>query len=152
MGCSLNYAAIASMPIDCTSTSGGVVAVKYKTHGSASSVAFVDIGFNPSDKVSNYSEVLTNNDNGTTVVDQTLTISIAGINADVQSALDTLCNPNVKLILEVHFANGTKLKVGNEYGAVLSEVKLSTGANAGDSQGYMLTFKGEEPVHAPKIV
>lgn len=150
MACTLNYT-IASLEIDCSPQTGGLRFIKYRPHGSLASVEFKEILFNTDDKTSNYGEVLTNNDNGTTVVEQTLTVYVAGINATTRNTLNELCNPNVKLEVQIGLADGSVITQGNKFGTILSEVRLSTGASAGDAQGYTITFKGEEPSHGETV-
>lgn len=150
MACEIDYSLIEDLATDCSQPIGGLKTIKYRKFKSTQD-PFVEIIFNEKDKITNYSEVLTNNDNGTTVVDQTLTAFLAGINEDNHDTLNALCNPNVRLEVQIEFINGTSIIMGENYGVSLTEVTVNSGANAGDNYGYTIIFKGEEPAHSSLI-
>jgi hypothetical protein len=131
--------------LGCDITTGGLKSVRIKQFETGTT--YYNLSFNSNDKTSNYTETLTNNDNGTTTVEKTLTIFLTGFDGDRHDNINELCNPFRKLVVEVNFADGSQAIAGAEFGAVLTSVKFETGANATDTNGVTLTFTAQESKH-----
>jgi hypothetical protein len=151
MACTISYTDIVDIALDCTVPSGGVKEIKIANWASDyTTIKDADwkvVNFNNQDKTTNYTESLTNNDNGSSVVVQTLSVFFSGFNADTRETLNDICNPNVKLLLKVTLSDGSSVIMGEQYGAHCTQVESSTGAGTSDSQGYTATFTTEEGKH-----
>jgi hypothetical protein len=148
MACTIDYSKITDITLDCTVPSGGVKKIEIADWVvDASRASWKNVNFNNQDKTTNYTESLTNNDNGSSVVVQTLTVFFSGFNIDTRNTLEDICNPNVKLLMRITLADGSVVLAGEEYGARCTQVESSTGAGTSDSQGYTATFTTEERRH-----
>jgi hypothetical protein len=157
MGCDFKnlYKGLSGVALNCNAPTGGVTKIELAdwVEGGYSSVTkWLDVNYNNQDKTTNYVEALTNNDNGSSVVTQTLTVFFAGYNEQTRETLDAICNPNVKLLARITLADGNQVIMGEEFGAVCTQVQSSTGAGTTDSQGYTATFTAEEASHGQVIV
>jgi hypothetical protein len=148
------YKTLSDLTLNCNAPTGGVTKIELadwvKDYKSVTN--WLDVNFNNQDKTTNYVEALTNNDNGSSVVTQTLTVFFAGYNVETRNTLDTICNPNVKLLARITLADGNQVIMGEDFGAVCTQVQSSTGAGTTDSQGYTATFTAEEAEHGQVIV
>jgi hypothetical protein len=148
------YKNVQSINFDCENindmlTSGGLKKIELGAFTAKNSepATWETLEFNNNDKQSNYTENLTNNDNGTTVVTKTLTVFLTGFEAERHESLNELCNPFKKLVIRITFADGSVALQGLEFGAVLTSVKFETGANATDTNGVTLSFTCDESKH-----
>jgi hypothetical protein len=154
MACAL-YDGIQSIINNCDITTGGLSEIRMvqmdETKKSWNDYLMAGlitrIQFNTDDKTTNYVENLTNNDNGTTVVEKTLTVFLSGYDGARHDVLNELCNPYKKFIFLVVFADDSRLYMGAENGAVLTSVRFESGANAEDTNGVTLTFSAKESKH-----
>jgi hypothetical protein len=155
MACVGLYDGISSILNNCEITAGGISKIQITQYqegatfsGNNSSGLVQSIDFNTDDKTTNYVEALTNNDNGTTVVEKTLTVFLSGYDGDRHAVLNELCNPYKKFALLITFADGSTMYCGMENGAVLTSVRFESGANAEDTNGVTLTFTAKEKKHS----
>ena len=88
-----------------------------------------------------------NRDNGTTFVEQTLTVSLKAQDSTTHKEVKLLAHDNPTILVEDN--NGNVFVMGHEYGATLTGGATSTGATMGDKSGYELTFVATERVLAP---
>ena len=144
----------------CKDTVGGLAAIYFINYGEAS---FVADGVNeellvsalPADPdplasiykydlrgTSTFDQALTSSrDNGTTVVEQTLTVSLKKQDATTHKEVKLLAYGRPHIIVEDN--NGDFWVLGEEFGAEMSAT-TSTGAAMGDKSGYELTFVASE--------
>lgn len=160
MACSLNYGAMANIRICLDDVpTGGLQEIKYglfdevsatleesagKVTGTSTNSKLRTISFNKKDETTNFTEVTTNQTNGSQVIVPTLTVQLNGLNKDTRDAADKLSSPNVRLIMFVKTVDGIVWCLGRKYGMICSQVTSGTGTNSGDFNGYTLTFTGEE--------
>ena len=85
-------------------------------------------------------------DNGTTFVEQTLTVSLKKQDTTTQKEVKLLADGRPKVLIEDN--NGNLFVMGHEYGAEMNAT-ASTGAAMGDKSGYELTFVATEKQLAP---
>lgn len=96
---------------------------------------------------STFEQTLTSDqNNGTTFAEQTLTVSLKSQDASTHKEIKALAWGRPKVIVEDN--NGNLFVVGHEYGTTLS-ASSSTGAAMGDKTGYELTFSAMEKELAP---
>ena len=88
-----------------------------------------------------------NRDNGTTFVEQTLTVSLKAQDSTTHKEVKLLAHDNPTILVEDN--NGNVFVMGHEYGATLTGGAASTGASMGDKNGYELTFVATERILAP---
>ena len=86
-------------------------------------------------------------ENGTTFVEQTLTVSLKKQDSTTHKEVKLLAYGRPKILVEDN--NGNVFVVGAEYGAELTTAATSTGAAMGDKNGYELTFVASEKTLAP---
>jgi hypothetical protein len=148
MACTIDYSKLGNIELDCTVPSGGVKKIEIANWvADATKAGWKEVNFNNQDKTTNYTESLTNNDNGSSVVVQTLSVFFSGFNSETRDTLNDICNPNVKLLLRITLSDGSTVIAGEQYGAHCTQVESSTGAGTSDSQGYTATFTTEEGKH-----
>jgi hypothetical protein len=82
----------------------------------------------------------TSRENGTTFVEQTLTVSL-------KKEVKLLAYGRPKVLVEDN--NGNVFVMGHEYGAELTTAATSSGAAMGDKSGYEMTFVASEKILAP---
>ena len=85
-------------------------------------------------------------ENGTTFVEQTLTVSLKKQDSTTHKEVKLLAYGRPKVLIEDN--NGNLFVMGHEYGAEMNAT-TSTGAAMGDKSGYELTFVATEKVLAP---
>lgn len=85
-------------------------------------------------------------ENGTTMVEQTLTVSLKKQDSTTHKEVKLLAYGRPKILVEDN--NGNVFVVGHEYGSEMTAT-TSTGAAMGDKSGYELTFVASEKVLAP---
>ena len=85
-------------------------------------------------------------ENGTTFVEQTLTVSLKKQDSTTHKEVKLLAYGRPKVLVEDN--NGNLFVMGHEYGAEMNAT-ASTGAAMGDKSGYELTFVASEKVLAP---
>lgn len=96
---------------------------------------------------STFEQTLTSSrDNGTTFVDQKLTLSIKKLTIADHKQLKLLAYGRPQVIIEDN--NGNFFMAGLTKGMDLVTSTISTGAAMGDMSGYSLEFQGMEPVPA----
>lgn len=86
-------------------------------------------------------------ENGTTFVEQTLTVSLKKQDSTTHKEVKLLSYGRPKVLVEDN--NGQVWVVGHEFGAELNSASTSTGAAMGDKNGYELTFVASERILAP---
>ena len=86
-------------------------------------------------------------ENGTTFVEQTLTVSLKKQDSTTHKEVKLLSYGRPKVLVEDN--NGNVFVVGAEYGAELTTAATSTGAAMADKNGYELTFVASEKTLAP---
>ena len=91
----------------------------------------------------------TSRENGTTFVEQTLTVSLKKQDATTNKEIKLLAYGRPKIIVEDN--NGRLFIMGHEYGSELTTAATSTGAAMGDKSGYELTFVASEKELAPVL-
>jgi hypothetical protein len=153
MACAL-YDGIQSIVNNCDITTGGLKELRMSQYKEGATyddylmtIGIATLNFNTDDKTTNYVENLTNNDNGTTVVEKTLTVFLSGYDGARHEVINELCNPYKKFIFMVIFADSSRMMMGMENGAVLTSVRFESGANAEDTNGVTLTFSAKESKH-----
>lgn len=160
MACTLNYGAMTNIRICLDDTpAGGLQEIKYglfnevsatlaeadgKITGTSTIAKLRSITFNKKDETTNFTEVTTNQTNGSQVIVPTVTAQLNGLNKATRDAADKLSSPNVRLIMFVKTVDGVTWCLGRKYGMICSQVASGTGTNSGDFNGYTLTFTGEE--------
>lgn len=144
----------------CKDTVGGLAAIYFINYGDAS---FVQDGSNeelllsalpaaPDPLASIYKydlrgtstfdqSLTSSRDNGTTVVEQTLTVSLKKQDATTHKEVKLLAYGRPTIIIEDN--NGDRWVMAEEFGAEMT-ASTSTGAAMGDKSGYELTFVGME--------
>ncbi len=85
-------------------------------------------------------------ENGTTFVEQTLTVSLKKQDSTTHKEVKLLAYGRPKVLVEDN--NGNVFVMGHEYGSEMNATS-STGAAMGDKSGYELTFVATEKVLAP---
>ena len=85
-------------------------------------------------------------ENGTTFVEQTLTVSLKKQDSTTHKEVKLLAYGRPKILIEDN--NGNLFVMGHEYGAEMNAT-ASTGAAMGDKSGYELTFVATEKTLAP---
>lgn len=85
-------------------------------------------------------------ENGTTFVEQTLTVSLKKQDSTTHKEVKLLAYGRPKVLIEDN--NGNLFVMGHEYGAEMNAT-VSTGAAMGDKSGYELTFVASEKQLAP---
>lgn len=85
-------------------------------------------------------------ENGTTFVEQTLTVSLKKQDSTTHKEVKLLAYGRPKVLVEDN--NGNVFVMGHEYGAEMN-ASTSTGAAMGDKSGYELTFVATEKILAP---
>ena len=85
-------------------------------------------------------------ENGTTFVEQTLTVSLKKQDSTTHKEVKLLAYGRPKVLIEDN--NGNLFVMGHEYGAEMNAT-ASTGAAMGDKSGYELTFVATEKTLAP---
>lgn len=85
-------------------------------------------------------------ENGTTFVEQTLTVSLKKQDSTTHKEVKLLAYGRPKILIEDN--NGNLFVMGHEYGAEMNGT-TSTGAAMGDKNGYELTFVATEKQLAP---
>jgi hypothetical protein len=114
-----------------TSDGGGADAYKYDLRG-----------------VSTFEQNLqTSRENGTTFVEQTLTVSLKKQDSTTNKEVKLLAYGRPHILIEDN--NGNVFVMGHEYGAELTTAATSTGAAMGDKSGYEMTFVASEKILAP---
>ena len=86
-------------------------------------------------------------ENGTTFVEQTLTVSLKKQDSTTHKEVKLLSYGRPKVLVEDN--NGQVWVVGHEFGAELNSASTSTGAAMGDKNGYELSFVASERILAP---
>lgn len=86
-------------------------------------------------------------ENGTTFVEQTLTVSLKKQDSTTHKEVKLLSYGRPKVLVEDN--NGNVFVVGAEYGAELTTAATSTGAAMADKNGYEMTFVASEKTLAP---
>tara|TARA_R110002072_G_scaffold96485_3_gene212289 strand:+ start:927 stop:1448 length:522 start_codon:yes stop_codon:yes gene_type:complete len=89
----------------------------------------------------------TSRENGTTFVEQTLTVSLKKQDSTTNKEVKLLAYGRPKVLVEDN--NGNVFVMGHEYGAELTTAATSTGAAMGDKSGYEMTFVASEKILAP---
>ncbi len=89
-------------------------------------------------------------DNGTSFVEQTLTLSLQRMSAADNKAIKLLTWNNPRVLVEDY--NGNVFLMGVENGADVSGGTIATGAAMGDFNGYTLTLSAMERVPAHFLV
>ena len=96
---------------------------------------------------SSFDQSLTSSrDNGTTYVEQTLTLSLKSQDAATHKEIMQMAYGRPKILVEDN--NGNVYVMGAQHGAELS-ASTSSGASMGDKSGYELTFVAMEKELAP---
>jgi hypothetical protein len=90
--------------------------------------------------------VTSSRENGTTFVDQKLTLSLAKLSIADNKQLKLLAYGRPQIIVEDN--NGNFLIAGLTKGMDLVTATISTGAAMADKSGYQMEFQGMEPVPA----
>lgn len=89
----------------------------------------------------------TSRENGTTFVEQTLTVSLKKQDSTTNKEVKLLAYGRPHILVEDN--NGSVWVMGHEYGAELTTAATSTGAAMADKSGYEMTFVASEKVLAP---
>ena len=89
----------------------------------------------------------TSRENGTTFVEQTLTVSLKKQDSTTNKEVKLLAYGRPKILVEDN--NGNVWVMGHEYGSELTTAATSTGAAMGDKSGYEMTFVATEKILAP---
>jgi len=89
----------------------------------------------------------TSRENGTTFVEQTLTVSLKKQDSTTNKEVKLLAYGRPKVLVEDN--NGNVFVMGHEYGAELTTAATSSGAAMGDKSGYEMTFVASEKILAP---
>lgn len=155
----------------CTSLSAGRLEVCKDTVGGLAAVYFINFedtdfavdattglateeGNNPSAYkydlrgVSTFEQNLqTSRENGTTFVEQTLTVSLKKQDSTTNKEVKLLAYGRPYILIEDN--NGNVFVMGHEYGSELTTAATSTGAAMGDKSGYEMTFVASEKILAP---
>ena len=144
----------------CKDTVGGLAAVYFInfedaefTVDSSTGLATVDGGVPNAYKydlrgTSTFEQNLqTSRENGTTFVEQTLTVSLKKQDSTTNKEVKLLAYGRPKVLIEDN--NGNLFVMGHEYGAELTTAATSTGAAMADKSGYEMTFVASEKVLAP---
>ncbi len=85
-------------------------------------------------------------ENGTTFVEQTLTVSLKKQDSTTHKEVKLLAYGRPKVLVEDN--NGNVFVMGHEYGSEMNAT-ASSGAAMGDKSGYELTFVATEKILAP---
>ena len=88
-------------------------------------------------------------ENGTAFFEQTVTLKLAKRQKTTRNNIALLLHKELAII--VLDSNGTYWLVGEVRGANVSDVPSESGTNAGDFNGYTITFIGQEPNAAQEI-
>ena len=89
----------------------------------------------------------TSRENGTTFVEQTLTVSLKKQDSTTNKEVKLLAYGRPKVLVEDN--NGNVFVMGHEYGSELTTAATSSGAAMGDKSGYEMTFVASEKILAP---
>ena len=89
----------------------------------------------------------TSRENGTTFVEQNLTVSLKKQDSTTNKEVKLLAYGRPKVLVEDN--NGNVFVMGHEYGAELTTAATSSGAAMGDKSGYEMTFVASEKILAP---
>jgi len=147
----------------CKNSIGGLRAVYFINWGDATTVTYsatsgqedvitalggTPIGYKYELKgTSTFEQTVTSSrENGTTFVDQKLTLSLAKLSIADNKQLKLLAYGRPQIIVETN--NGDLLMAGLTKGMDLVTATISTGAAMADKSGYQMEFQGMEPVPA----
>jgi hypothetical protein len=86
--------------------------------------------------------ITSSRENGTSVFDQTLNLSLKKLSAADNKEIKLMAYGRPQIIVEDH--NGNFFLVGREFGAELTGGSMVSGAGMGDLSGYTLTFAAQE--------
>ena len=126
----VNYSVIAGQEDVITSLGGTPVGYKYELKGT-----------------STFEQTVTSSrENGTTFVDQKLSLSLAKLTIADNKQLKLLAYGRPQVIIEDN--NGNFFMAGLTKGMDLVTATISNGAAMGDMSGYKMEFQGMEPVAA----
>lgn len=162
-----NIIDLSGITLDCNALSvGGIKKIFYTTidncvididedqsslnYMSAKSVAFVDptqvkeVLFNPKDGQTSYTDEKTVGPEGSESAVPTLNTFLPSMTAEKAALIDELANPYVKLVMFIETASGTKHILGLDFGMTLTSISGASGASRPDTNGYTLTFTGDE--------
>tara|TARA_R100000544_G_scaffold36995_1_gene26687 strand:+ start:1178 stop:1699 length:522 start_codon:yes stop_codon:yes gene_type:complete len=89
----------------------------------------------------------TSRENGTTFVEQTLTVSLKKQDSTTNKEVKLLAYGRPRVLIEDN--NGNVFVMGHEYGAELTTAATSSGAAMADKSGYEMSFVASEKVLAP---
>lgn len=94
-------------------------------------------------------EVVSNRDNGTTIVNQTLTLELVGGDSSIANEIKMLALGRPQIFVQDNY--GQTVLVGLINGADLTTGTHDTGAAQGDKYGYTLTFVATEREYAEYV-
>lgn len=173
MGCSIDFTGVADISFSCddVATGGlksvylcdkadldasssdwavasGALTISHITGLVTAGVDMVALGFNNKDGFSNFTDVKTNNADGSGSCVPTIQIEFVRMDNDLRNTLNSIAKPGAELVAFVETAAGTYHAVGIDFGLYASTVDGASGASRTDKNRYQLTLVGEENVLA----
>jgi hypothetical protein len=142
----------------CKDSNGGLNAVYFVNFGDATSYTVVDdvitavLGTPSAFKyelkgTSTFTQTVTSSrENGTTFVDQIVSLSLKKLTSADHKQLKLLSFGRPQVIIEDN--NGNRFLAGKTKGVDLTSNVISTGAALGDASGYQIEMQGMEPLAA----
>ena len=91
-------------------------------------------------------KITSNRENGTTFVEQTLTIDLKGLDVATTKQIKLMAYGRPHIVVKKR--DGQYLLMGLQYGADLTEASIESGVAQGDFTGYKLTFVAMEKIPA----
>ena len=104
----------------------------------------VSFEFNLRDAFSNFTDVTTNNADGTSTTVPTISLEFPRMDAAKRSALDAISKPGISLAAAVETAAGTYHLIGAEFGLYASSIDGASGTQRSEKNRYQLTLVGDE--------
>lgn len=148
----------AGYTIDCRDGVGGIDAIYFAEFGNISSIAdasgtvtgitkatgkkFYKFEVPTKSSATASSNPVGSTENGSLYFEQTIDFPINKRDATTRNIITTLAKN--KLIAVTKDKDGTYRMYGKQYGLFLAQSTGTTGAAAGDANGYMLKFEGQE--------
>jgi len=88
-------------------------------------------------------------ENGTAFAEQTVTLKLSKRQKSTRNNLLLLLHKELAIV--VLDSNGLYWFIGETQGANVSDIPSESGTQAGDFNGYTITFMGQEPTPAPEV-
>jgi hypothetical protein len=146
----------------CKDSNGGLAAVYFINFGDATSYTIVEdeitavLGSPSAYKyelkgTSTFTQTVTSSrENGTTFVDQIVSLSLKKLTSADHKQLKLLSFGRPQVIIEDN--NGNRFLAGLTKGVDLTSNVISTGAALGDASGYQIEMQGMEPIAANFVI